>query len=519
MPGRRFNELGEQMELVVELRSRLQQEQQRLLAMLARLRCQYTVKKEQLLLSPHQHRCSTASSSSLSASPFPTSGSSSAASPLPPSHLAAAEASFAASYELVGRKKEEEEARFPETSTPKGSPAHFKAAEEHSNNDSNSNDDNDEEDFMSVKEDAEMESLGATANWRLPARLNSLLTWPRVGSEWSLLPAHCGDEVSPTPQAVASVINLHQSPLRYVSPPGSVSGEVPEQQQLFLREADSLSQPLTAASSLYQLPTPGKVPQSVTAASSFHQPHLAAGSLQLPLKASGDLRQLPAPVCSLPQPAHNSLLEAAVPERLLPHPLASFFGAAAAATSGGSLSPAAFITGRLHQMEAVSRSGRPAAMDDSRIFISRQARSNSDVDGSSSSSCGTAGSSSSSCMSLSKQQLHQPRGGLSSNISTRREFRHKLSRPPFTYVSLIRQVGSGDNMNGVGGWVGGRVGQRSTFSFTKFKNPGKGTGKTGYKQGKYSRHFSVNKSPIFSDLTKSIKGKGFYFILHLMIYS
>jgi hypothetical protein len=43
---------------------------------------------------------------------------------------------------------------------------------------------------------------------------------------------------------------------------------------------------------------------------------------------------------------------------------------------------------------------------------------------------------------VSKQLLHQPKC-LGSDLSTMREFRHTLSRPPFTYVSLIRQVWSG----------------------------------------------------------------------------
>lgn len=41
---------------------------------------------------------------------------------------------------------------------------------------------------------------------------------------------------------------------------------------------------------------------------------------------------------------------------------------------------------------------------------------------------------------MSKQLLLHPSKGLGSDLTTMREFRHTTSRPPFTYVSLIRQA-------------------------------------------------------------------------------
>jgi hypothetical protein len=111
------------------------------------------------------------------------------------------------------------------------------------------------------------------------------------------------------------------------------------------------------------------------------------------------------------------------------NPLASFFHPASICAS----SPASFrasgdLNDGLPSSSEEQNNGGVLSLDGGRNFSSNRAAS----------SYGATGSFSSGAH-MSKQLLHQPKC-LGSDLSTMMEFRHTLSRPPFTYVSLIRQV-------------------------------------------------------------------------------
>jgi hypothetical protein len=112
-------------------------------------------------------------------------------------------------------------------------------------------------------------------------------------------------------------------------------------------------------------------------------------------------------------------------------PLASFFHPASICAS----SPASFrasgdLNYSLPSSSEEQSNGGVFSLDGGRNFSSNRTAS----------SYGAAAGSFSSGAHVSKQLLlHQPKC-LGSDLSTMREFRHTLSRPPFTYVSLIRQV-------------------------------------------------------------------------------
>jgi hypothetical protein len=128
-------------------------------------------------------------------------------------------------------------------------------------------------------------------------------------------------------------------------------------------------------------------------------------------------------------PIESAAMESNQPLFRKRNPLTSFFHPASICAS----SPASFRASRdlnydLPSSSEEQNNGGVLSLDSGRNFSSNRTAS----------SYGAAGSFSSGAH-VSKQLLHQPKC-LGSELSTMREFRHLLSRPPFTYVSLIRQV-------------------------------------------------------------------------------
>jgi hypothetical protein len=105
------------------------------------------------------------------------------------------------------------------------------------------------------------------------------------------------------------------------------------------------------------------------------------------------------------------------------HPLASLFGGAISRQIP--TGAAAFISSSDLTSTGLSMNGRQEASESLMEIPSRFV---------------TANRASSNPRSKQELLLHQPKS-LSSDLSSMRQFRQSLSRPPFTYVALIRQVG------------------------------------------------------------------------------
>ena len=373
---RRFRELRVQMELVIELRARLDQEQERLLTMLTPLTNQTQLKNN---ASPHDGcRSSIDDDRSELSSPSPSEDCARPTSSVLWSPFLSADNSGQSMVDrllLAKRREDDDEDEQSQTlSTRTSTPSVFyplqikKQEQKHNNNDTVENADDARSWTAGMRE-------GVQAGWSVPARLNSLLAWRQFGSETSLT-ARSSRPTSPAQHDPTATFTHHLQQLRQGASP-----------------------------------RPGST---------------CFGSQSAATPPSGDSSFFVAAAAG-----HRAI-------NFLPHPFASFLGTAPHFTTAGAEQNARSLNLTIcgteaPESDAILTVSQPSSRRDGEFFISGKNRSNIGAN--------PGG----------KQQpllLHQPKG-LSSDLSTMRQFRHTTSRPPFTYVSLIRQVRGGVySMNG-----------------------------------------------------------------------